>query len=200
MPKRVKTFFENRQLKQETQRALSLIFLTLSGTMSLLEYTKDFLIPLKIFERSLTFRPSLITAVLAICLISPLYLRGIFKWKKSLYSIIFFLLTLLVISSFIELAVGGNEKNKVMWLLIVTSIILSWIGIRSIASVCWIVVMATGIVFAIENSSIMGFWGFIYISFAFLGFLLHTELNPGELIFEFKREYNTKFRENITNI
>lgn len=192
-------FLKNRPLKQETQRLLAFIFLMLSGLMSLLEYTKDFFIPLDLFERSLTFRPGFVTAVLAICLVSPLYLRGIFKWKLSLYSILFFLLTLLVISSFIELAVGGNEKNKIMWLLIGSSIILSWIGIRSIACICWIIVMGTGIFFAIDNSYIMGFWGFLYISFAFLGFLLHSGLNPGELIFELKREYSTNFRMKITN-
>lgn len=196
----IKSISNNRTLKGKTRRVLSLIFLSISGILSLLNYSKKGLLPLEIFEKSFSFRPTLITGFLGIILISPLYLRRIFKWNRSVYSCLFFFLTVLVSSSFIELAVGGNESNRIMWILLSSSILLSWIGIRSIAGISWILVMIIGLFFAIDHSYIMGFSGFIYIISAFLGFLLHSGLGPGEFFYELKKEYYPSIKENRKHI
>lgn len=197
LKKYIISILNNGQLKASTQRGLSLICLSISGLLSLLRYSRPSFIPLKIFESSFTFRPSLLTTSMALILVAPLYLRRIFKWKRSVYSFIFFFLTVLVSSSFIELAVGGNESNKLMWILLSSAIILSWIGIRSIAGLSWLLVMTLGIYFAIDHSRIMGFWGFVYTVSAFIGFLFHSGLNPGEFFYEIKREYHPDYNKCI---
>lgn len=113
------------------------------------------------------------------------------KWNKSIYAIISFVLILLVFASFIELATGGNHKNNLVYSLIAISIILSWLGIRGIAGISWILVLASAVYIVIANNLALGFNGFIYISLGFLGLLMHSGLNPGMLFKNIKEEYSS---------
>jgi len=175
----------DKELDFSWQRLLSLIFLCVAGYMCSLSYiAKDW-----IFDDELTFYPRFLSAIIGISLIAPLYFRKILKWNKSIYSIISFMLILLLFSSFVELAMGGNEKSNWMYAMISIAVILSWLGIRGIAGICWIIVAIAAVVCVILNNYILGFNGFIYICSGFLGLLLHTGLNPGELVKSIKDEY-----------
>ena len=102
-----KALASDNELDNETLRLLSLLFLLASGVMSFLSYTHTGAYA-RIFNDSFSFQPKLISTIFAICLISPLYLRGILKWSKSIYSLLSFVLILLVFASFTELAIGGG--------------------------------------------------------------------------------------------
>jgi len=183
----VKEILGNSKIKETTRRGLSLLFLSICGIMTFFSYRVD----VKFwFDAVRTFRPGLISTIIAIFLVAPLYVRNIFKWKNSFYSILSLLLILLVFSSFVELTLGGNEGSTIIYALLSISIALSWLGIKEIAGICWIIVLLAGVYSSIISNIAMGFAGFIYITAGFVGLVLHTGLNPGDFVQGLKNEYS----------
>ena len=176
----------DNELNSESLRFLSLIALAISGSMSLFKYTQErkFL-----WDLELGFKPSLISALIALMLLSPLYMRKILKWSNSFYGIISFLLILMVFSSFVELIFLGGNNSKLQSMAIATALLLSWLGIRGIAGIAWIIILVFGIYNIITNNIVMGFFGFIYIAFGAIGVILHSGMNPGYLVQSLISEY-----------
>ena len=176
----------DNELSSESLRFLSLIALAISGSMSLFKYTQErkFL-----WDLELGFKPSLISALIALMLLSPLYMRKILKWSNSFYGIISFLLILMVFSSFVELIFLGGNNSKLQSMVIATALLLSWLGIRGIAGIAWIIILVFGIYNIITNNIVMGFFGFIYIAFGAIGVILHSGMNPGYLVQSLISEY-----------
>lgn len=181
---------KDKKLTDGTQRLLSLIFLGLAGFMSFLTYTKyvEGMIWGGEME-TLSFTPTFISTIIAIALITPLYLRNIFKWNTSIYSIMSFILILLVFSSFVQLSLLGGNDSKMQAALAI-AILLSWVGLSAIAGISWIIVLGAGVYTVIINNITMGVYGYLYIMFGFLGLILHSKLNPGELMQSMKEEYS----------
>ena len=180
----------DNELSSESLRFLSLIFLVVCASLSFFSYTKTGFF----WNTTLTFTPGMISSILAILIIAPLYIRNILKWNNSIYTIISFVLILLVFASFIELATGGNRTgslfdNTIVSYLIIPAIVLSWLGIKGVAGCAWILALAAAIIAAVENNQAIGFWGFIYMVSGTLGLVLHSGLNPGYLIVSLKNEY-----------
>ena len=195
-----KALASDNELDNETLRLLSLLFLLASGVMSFFNYTHTGVFAGIFFDSSLTFQPNLISTILAICLISPLYLRGILKWSKSIYSLLSLVLILLVFASFTELALGGNGKSSIVISLLVAAVILSWLGVKAVAGASWGLALAAAIYSAIESNLAMGFAGFIYIGSGFIGLVLHSGVNPGELFEGIRSEYSGSAASVISDI
>jgi hypothetical protein len=195
-----KAVASDNELDNETLRLLSLFFLLASGVMSFFNYTHTGVFAGIFFDSSLTFQPNLISTILAICLISPLYLRGILKWSKSIYSLLSLVLILLVFASFTELALGGNGKSSIVISLLVAAVVLSWLGVKAVAGASWGLALAAAIYSAIESNLAMGFAGFIYIGSGFIGLVLHSGVNPGELFEGIRSEYSGSAASVISDI
>jgi hypothetical protein len=195
-----KAVASDNELDNETLRLLSLLFLLASGVMSFFNYTHTGVFAGIFFDSSLTFQPNLISTILAICLISPLYLRGILKWSKSIYSLLSLVLILLVFASFTELALGGNGKSSIVISLLVAAVVLSWLGVKAVAGASWGLALAAAIYSAIESNLAMGFAGFIYIGSGFIGLVLHSGVNPGELFEGIRSEYSGSAASVISDI
>jgi hypothetical protein len=166
------------KMSTESQRFASIIFLAIAGGMSFREYVHT----RWLWDYHLTFSPGLISTGIAILMMAPLYLRGILKWNRSIFTTLSFVLILLVLASFIELALGGNGRGQFVTAAIGGAVVLSWLGIKEIAGVCWVLAFVAGLYSAISNNLAMGFYGYIYMAFGFLGLLLHSQLNPGQLV------------------
>ncbi|TVT70645.1 MAG: hypothetical protein FHP93_11515, partial [Denitromonas halophila] len=160
-----KVIADDNELDSETLRVLSLLFLLISGVMSFFKYTNVGWL----WNSSITFQPSYISTIFAVFLIAPLYLRGVLKWSKSLYSLLSLMLILLVFASFTELAIGGNKYNRIIIYLLVAAVLLSWLGIRAVAGASWLLALAAAIYAAIENNLSMGINGFVYVGSGFIG-------------------------------
>ncbi|NVJ66201.1 MAG: hypothetical protein HWE16_06910 [Gammaproteobacteria bacterium] len=186
MKKAVDFLTNESELAPNYVRLLSLIFLLICGSLAFFEYTA-----IKNWwpDTSVVFKPRLISTMIAIFVIAPLYMRGILKWSISVYGIISLLLILLVFSSFVELALGGNRASNIIYALIGASLILSWLGMSAVAGFGWIFTFAAGITALIVNNIAMGFYGFIYVATGFLGLILHSDLTPASLIQGFKEEF-----------
>ena len=195
-----KAVASDNELDNETLRLLSLLFLLASGVLSFFNYTHTGVFAGIFFDSSLTFQPNLISTILAICLISPLYLRGILKWSKSIYSLLSLVLILLVFASFTELALGGDGKSSIVISLLVAAVVLSWLGVKAVAGASWGLALAAAIYSAIESNLAMGFAGFIYIGSGFIGLVLHSGVNPGELFEGIRSEYSGSAASVISDI
>lgn len=184
---------DDNEIDSETLRFISMICLSTAGGMSFLGYTSStvsgqFITLLKHHSTVYSFNPGLISTLIAITLICPLYFRGILHWNKSKYSIISMILIVLVFSSFIEIATGGSS-SPLSTGLIGSAVVLSWAGIRSIAGIGWLLVLASAIINLIVANVAMEGWGFVYIAAGFTGLVLHSGLNPGEFMHVMRQEY-----------
>jgi hypothetical protein len=180
---------DENEISKEWQRFASLALLLLAFLIAMLPYERINLIGM---HRPFNFRPEFLSGTLAIMLVAPLYLRGLLKWNRSIFSSISFILILGVFASFLELAVFGAKSilGSVNAFLILIALALSWVGLRSIAGVSWMLVLFAGIYNILSSSLDLGFLGFVYIASAFTGLCFHSGLNPGELISSLKEEYS----------
>ncbi len=183
----INQLISEKEMKATTLRALSLVFLAIACSIAFVPFERERLF---FFNAELSIMPDFISTMFAILLIAPLYARKILKWNGSIYTIISLLLFLLFFSSLIELFLGGGDLLDVpINMLLVTAIALSWLGIKEVAGLAWIILFV-GIGFKVSiNSYTMGFWGFLYIGSAFIGLVLHSGLNPGQLISSFKHQF-----------
>ncbi len=187
MSKFINNLTNDTAMSITTQRILSLIFLIIAVSMAFLSYDRAGIF----FNTKLEIFPGFISTLVAIILIAPLYARNILKWNKSFYTLISLILFLILFGSLVELAMGGNGLNsQVVQYLLLSAIVLSWLGMKSIAGGSWLLLFPAIAVSIIENNTAMGFYGFIYVACGFIGILLHSELNPANLVSGIKEEFS----------
>ena len=117
----------------------------------------------------------------------PLYMRGILVWRKSIYKLIVFVLLLSVFASLANIAL--HKSGSFTLQLLTAAVALSWLGMRSIAGLGWVLVFIAAAYNLMTVSEAMGFLGFIFIISAFLGLVFHADLAPEKLISEMLNEY-----------
>lgn len=188
----MKTIFNfisnDKEMSKNTQKVLSIIFLLIACSMAMFEYTE---INNYWFDSTLEIRPDIISTFIAIFLIAPLYMRNILKWNRSIYTLITLFLFVLLFSSLIELALGGGEfKGGVVQYLVIASLLLSWLGMKAIAGISWVLLIFAVVYAQMQNSIAMGFYGFLYLTTGFISLVLHSELSPGNLVNGIKEEFS----------
>lgn len=167
------------------QRLLSLVFLAIADLLAFNSYTSTGFF----WDSTFNLQPGAFETFIAIAMVAPLYLRGILSWKKSTYSILFFVLVTWLFGSLASLATGGKDHNVVTYLLIGT-VALSWLGIREVAGVGWVLLLLIGGYGFLKRSADMDIFGFVYVVSGFLGLVVHGNLNPGQLLRGLKAEYS----------
>lgn len=185
MKNKVREFLTNEEpLTSSTKKLLSIILLVVAVFLSLQTYygTTFF-----IFTTEVRIAPDLMSGVIAICMLMPLYARGILVWRKTIYKLIVFLLLLSVFASITKVAT--YKSGTFTGYLIGAAVILSWLGLRSVAGFGWILVFAAAVFNALSTSEAMGIYGFIFIVTAFLGLVFHADLAPNKLVTEILNEY-----------
>ena len=99
-----------------------------------------------------------------------------------------FVLLLAVFSSISKLAYVGGDN--VALYLIAIAVALSWLGVRAIAGMVWVLVFLAGVYSATIISTGMGITGFVFITTSFLGLIMHTNLSPAGIVSEMTDEYS----------
>ena len=187
MSKFINNLITDTAMSISTQRVLSLVFLIIAVSMAFISYDREGIF----FNTKLEIFPGFISTLVAIILIVPLYARNILKWNKSFYTLISLVLFLILFGSLVELAMGGNGLNsQVVQYLLLSAIVLSWLGMKAIAGGSWLLLFPAIAVSIVENNTAMGFYGFIYVACGFIGILLHSELNPANLVSGIKEEFS----------
>ena len=176
---------DERDFSQATKKLSSILLLSFAAFLSLLSYTgKRFLV----FTADYSISPDFISGVIALCLIIPLYARGILRWSASTYGMLMFFLFLTVYAALAKLALLGGGEIPIY--LVTASIVLSWLGMRSIAGFGWVLAFAAAVLSALSTSGAMGLNGFLFIASAFLGLVMHSNLSPSRLVEEIVSEYS----------
>ena len=180
---------DERAFTYGTQKVLSLVFLSFAVGLSLLSYTGTRFI---FFTADYSISPDLISGVVALCLILPLYGRGILRWSSSIYGILILVLFLAVYASLAKLALSGHGDIQIY--LVTAAIVLSWLGMRGVAAIGWVLAFAAAVLSALSTSAAMGLSGFFFIASAFLGLLMHSNLGPARVVEEIMAEYSGAVR------
>jgi hypothetical protein len=134
-----------------------------------------------------SLKPSMLSTLLAIGLYSALVIRlkGLHNSFCSPSDTILSLLTILFCSSFINFFLNDNFGK----ILLLVSLLLSWLGLKFIAGIVWIVLIAfVGTRVMVANTA-MGVWGSLYILSAFLGIVL--QLKQVNLLRDIGREFKS---------
>ena len=184
------TFTDEHVFSDRTKKLLSIFFLVVAFTLSLYGYSgKQFLI----FPKTIWIKPNMLGGIVAIAMLLPLYARGILIWRKTLYKLIVFVLLVCVFASIANIAIDG--KSTISSQLVVAAIALSWLGMRSVAGLAWVLVFVAAAYNLVTVSQAMGFAGLIFVISAFLGLVFHADIAPDRLIREMLDEYSAKSSE-----
>jgi len=183
------TLTNDNEMPQEWQRFASLLLLLVAFVTAMFTYQRTNVIGVHV---DFNFRPGFLQSVLALVLIAPLYLRGLLKWNKSTFSTVSFMLILGVFSAFLELALFGGKGvlGRANGYMVLLALALSWIGLRSVAGIAWMIVLAAGVFNVLQVHIELDFAGYIFVCSAFMGLCFHSGVNPGELFNSLKEEYS----------
>jgi hypothetical protein len=117
--------------------------------------------------------PSMLSTLLAIGLYSAVIIRlkGLHNSFCSFSDTVLSILTILFCSSFINFFLNDNTGK----IILLVSILLSWLGLKFIAGIVWIVLFVfVGARVMLVNAA-MGVWGSFYILSAFIGIILQLK-------------------------
>ena len=170
------------ELTTGTRRLLSLVCLLVSCIMVFIPYETTFLL----IPVDTSIQPTIVSGMLGILILAPLYARNILKWSTTIYSILVLTMLLLIFSSLMQILMGDNMLNMMF---IMAALVLSWLGIKAVAGLAWILVFIGIGITIVVNGLAMGFFGFVFIISAFLGILLHSNLSPSQLVGGLKEEF-----------
>ena len=174
-----------KEFSGQSKKILSVIFLLVSFLLSFQSIAGTRLF---FFPKDISISPDLLSATIALALIIPLYGRGILKWSPSIHGLIMFVLLLAVFSSISKLAYAGGDDVSLY--LIAIAVALSWLGVRAISGMVWVLVFLASVYSATTISAGMGITGFVFILTSFLGLLMHTNLSPAGIVSEMAAEYS----------
>ncbi|MCR5124065.1 MAG: hypothetical protein K6B43_02615 [Treponema sp.] len=174
---------ETKSNKRFRYLVLSCIFMLIPVFLSFFTYHRESFLGL--WTDNVNIHPNLVSTTFSVLLYSALILRGIvqinFKSKKHLVLIFETLLTclnILFIASFTSIFVNTSPIFKLINVglfkainptsMLIAGVLLSWLGMKSIAGYVWIIMFFVSITQITKVSEAMGFVGAIYILSAFL--------------------------------
>ena len=130
---------------------------------------------------SFQFPPDPLNVLWGLALCFPIYLRDFIPFKKlSPYTYISFLFNWTLFSVFTQLFFGisGTFSYNIMQTALIGSLLVSWIGIRSIAGFGWIIVFLFAFINLIRGDYHLKHFGILFMMSAFSSLLFQTSLTP----------------------
>lgn len=171
-------------------KLLSLASLAIAASLCFMTYSYPTLFGLR--EKNITPSPKLLSGAIALAMLAPLYARDILKWSKSVYGLISFVLFWLVFAGLVEIAIGGGGKSRYHYYLLGGAVLLSWLGMRGVAGVAWMLAFAACIVGLVTSNLAMGPYGFVFLASGSIGCILHSGMGPADLIAGMKDEFSSQ--------
>ena len=124
------------------------------------------------FSSTLTFQfpPGFINSLWGLCLCFPIYLRNFIPFKVlSPYTYISFALNWLLFSVIAQLIFGasGSFIHNTLNTVFIGSIVISWLGIRSVAGFGWQIVFLLAVINLFSADYHLKHFGFLFLFSAF---------------------------------
>lgn len=191
----VNSITSEEQLSNKAKKLLSIIFLLVAFLISMASYTyKGWF-----FDTATNIRPDFISTLIALALVTPLYARGILKWSTSVYGIINFILFLSIFASILQIGLGESSSDVSKYL-IVSAVLISWIGFRGIAGMAWMPAIAAAAFNVVSSNAALGVWGAVFLCSVTIGLLLHSNLSPANLMQSLQDEFSPLAATKVKNI
>lgn len=190
-----------KEISAHYRRFSALIFTILAIILGCYRYTRGSLgeiwqiiiYPIPVGPSHLTFQqPGFIHALFGLLLCAPLYMRNFlpFNSRSPYYYLtlclnIFFFATIAQLVTGAKLTFTYNLTNTI----IIAALVLTWLGIRSVAGFAWIIVfgvVAYNLVNADAQMKDLGIW---FLICAFFSLIFQSDLTPGDMFRTFKEEF-----------
>ncbi len=143
-------------------------------------------------DREVSLRPNLLSTIAAILMVSALYARRILEWSPSVYSILSLVLNIFVTAALMRAILGAGAwslTGLAMPYLVIFAIILTWVGLRPLAPVIWLLVVMAGVINLQIVSEAMGLWGYLFIVLVTFGVLMQLEANLKNVLPELRHDF-----------
>lgn len=144
------------------------------------------------FGKEISLRPDLLSGIVALLLISPLYLRRVLVFGNSLYCYLSLVLNVMTMAILVQALLGKAAPlfvNLPMPYLVGFAIIMSWVGMRPFAILVWALVVVVGFINIQSASEAMGLWGFAFIVLVSLGVIMQININTKHLGSELRDDF-----------
>lgn len=136
--------------------------------------------------------PNIIHCFAGIMLCAPLYVRNFIVFERiTPYRMICFFLNIYTFSLIMVFVLGQNYSisNKFTTIFLFGAILLSWLGIRSIAGFVWILFFVFGILNSLVSAAQLGFFGTLFLLFGMASIFFQANATPKLLFAFFKEEF-----------
>lgn len=145
------------------------------------------------FDKSISFNfPGKTNGIVGLILCMPLYVRGFIEFKHiSIYRCVVFLLNWLLCATICQIILGKENStvNDATAFCLFGGILLTWLGIRSVAGFCWLFFIVIALLNLTFNSDLPGPTGFLFLACGFFSLMFQLDLVPAEMYYKFKEEF-----------
>ena len=177
--------------------AFVLISLSISLNFKVWIYDYNFLNIIK-FQKILIIKPTLITTMISVFLFGGYIIRNKNDIFNDYIKIAFCTIDIIFFSGFI--AMFANGKTNIFGIssqgLLFMTIILMWVGLKSISRYVILSFISLSTLFLSQLNEAMGFFGALYILFAFLSFSIQIYTNILPNVSSFNSEFFGQKKKN----
>lgn len=145
--------------------------------------------------------PGLIHGLIALGMLIPLYVRRIIAYRNmSIATILLFMVNLYLFSAWIQLAIGvqGDFSNTIVNFGLMFALLLGWLGIRSLAGYCWIIVVLLCGYNMLNSSEMLAAWGILFLALSIISVWLQTKMALDDFFMSMKSEFSNLNDASIT--
>jgi hypothetical protein len=136
--------------------------------------------------------PGFLHAIYGLILCAPLYLREFLPFKsRSPYYYVTLGLNICLFAVIAQLILGPkytftyNLANT----MVISALVLTWLGMRSVAGFAWIVVSAVSAYALLKTDADLKNFGLLFVICAFFSLIFQSDLTPKEMFSTFKEEF-----------
>jgi hypothetical protein len=157
-----------------------------------------------LFNEDFAFNfPGVINGATGLLICLPMYLRNFIEFKHiSIFQCITFFLNWTLCSTISQLIIGPDNSsfNEILSFMLFSGILLTWLGIRSVAGFCWLyfIILAIGNLFFLSN--LPQVTGLLFLVFGFFSLMFQMDISPAGLAKRFIIEFKNIDKQVINNI
>ncbi len=136
--------------------------------------------------------PGLTHGIIAIALLAPLYIRKILKYRNiSIISLLLLISNVYLFSTWTQFAMGFKESfaNTFISMGLISAIMLSWLGMRSISGFCWLIVVLLCAYNMVSGAEMLAAWGIIFLICSTVSIWFQTKMPLDEYFAALKGEF-----------
>lgn len=145
------------------------------------------------FSSKLKFQfPGFLNSLWGLSLCFPIYLRNFIPFKTlSPYSYISFALNFSLFSVVAQLIFGasGTFTHNTLNAVFLASLVISWLGIRSVAGFGWLAVFLLAVINLISADYHLKHFGYLFLLCAFSSFMFQSSFSPKHLFSNILEEF-----------